>query len=92
VLNSIPSPAGLVLRTLADLPSRPHRRDVTNWLVTDQLPRRNASLFLDALGVEYEAGLRAHITRIRGLFPALPLLVMHTSLPFSCSRHVKVPL
>ena len=67
------------------------RRDVTNWLITEQLPRDNASLFLGDLGLQYEAGLRTQIARIARLFPTLPVLAMHTSVPFSYSRHVQVP-
>ena len=68
----------------------PRRRDVTNWVVTNQLPKRHPSLFLDDLGDKYEAGLRAHVARIRAVFPALPLLVIHPSLPFSYSRSIQV--
>ena len=66
------------------------RRDVLNWLVTEQLPRENATLFIGDLGVQYEAGLEAHIARIRGHFPALPQLVMHTSVPLSHMRQLQV--
>jgi hypothetical protein len=70
----------------------PRRRDVLNWLVTDQLPRQNATLFLGDLGLQYEAGLKAHVARIRGLFPALPQLIMHTSVPLSHMRQLQVTL
>lgn len=78
---------GVALLTVTTVPKR---RDVTNWEVTAQLPQNNASLFLGVLGLQYEAGLRAQFARISSTFPALPLLAIHTSLPFSYSRHVKV--